>query len=215
MIWFVYTILVLDRKFFTRHWNLWINFLLFLLSSFVLVLIMSSGTARNLYIIGFGVLSGFYIFFLIQYFRNIHAVSAKVFLEFVSFIYLVTFWQVLSIVYFMLISYGFSIVSAVAAVIPVTFLLGRGIVTLEGLKKSSEALVLLVLTITISEFFIFLALLPLHYYALATLLSVWFFFIVEMVLSGQELSSRRRIFKIYTLVALAAMIVILITSRWG
>ena len=140
---------------------------------------------------------------------------AKTYLRFLSFIYLITIWQVFIILFFVLISYDVSLWQAAIVAAPLILSTGRGVLDSYDLKKSSASLVLMVITLTTVEFFIFLQLLPLHYIILASMLMLWFFFLVEMVLTGQELSSRKRVFKVYGAALIAAFILILITARWG
>ncbi len=197
-----------------RQWNFWFSNFLFLVSSFGFVLIIASPLVRNAYIAAFGILAGLMWYVAIRYFEHAEGFLAHTYLHFIGFIYLITFWQMTALLYFMLLSYETPFWAPGLIVLVYTFILGRGIILAHGLKKSSETLVLTVLTLTSFEIFYFVRLLPLHYYVLATLVASWYFFIIEMVLSGQEISSRRKMFKVYTSIFIAVVAVLLLTASW-
>lgn len=212
--WFIGTIAYIGRLRWYLYWQLFINYTLFVFSSFTMLLVLSNATLRNVYTVFAGLLIGLLCYVYYRYIRDKHIFSVKIYLEFVGFVYLITLWQLFTIVYFMLISFNASLLYAICTIIPVTYIIARGIIGMHSLKKSSERLVISVITLTTVEFFYVLQLLPLHYYVLGTLLTVWFFFVMEMVLEGQQLASRRRIFSRYTLFMAIAMLLLFVTSQW-
>ncbi len=214
LLWSLVTIVVIDRKEWYRHWNVWLNFLLFFASSFFFSLIIVSPPLRQLYVMVGGALGGFLTYMLLRYMSTPNPFIAKSYLLVISFTYLITFWQISALVYFMLVSYDAQLVPAAFLLALAAFLLGRGSIFDHGLKKSSAVLVLSVLVLTTTEFSMILSLLPVHYYTLATLLTVWFFFVVEMVILGQETSSRKGLFKRYIALTLLAMMALLLTTAW-
>jgi len=212
---YIFTVGYIGRRFFFRQWNLWINFFLFLISSYGLVLIINSITFRNAFIIFSGFLGGLLVYIVTIYSRRSDAFFSRRYLEFISFIYLVTFWQLSILIYFGLLAYDTSIWSALSVFIPVTYLLGRGIISVHILDKKASGFIQAILVITTLEFAYFIELLPIHYFVLATILTIWFFFVLELVFLSKETINRKRTFSVYTLLSLAAMILILLTSKWG
>ena len=208
-------IIAVSGKRFMAVWSTWLNFSLFIFSSTAFLLIINSATVRNAYVFFFGAVTGALIYATNRYFDHDNVFIAAHYLEFVHFIYFVTFWQAMSLVFFSLIAIQIPFWQTVYLVAILTFLLARGIVLTQRLSKSSPVLILTVLTLTTAEFFYFLALLPVTYFVAATLLTLWFFLIVQIVSLGQELTSRRHIFRVYTTVVLLAMLLLLLTAPWA
>jgi hypothetical protein len=215
LVWFLMAVIFIAGKLIYRHWNIWLNYLFFLSSSFAITLILNSGVLRNFYVIVSGLVAGIFIYIVLKYFRDHNIFFAASYLRLVSFTYLITFWQIFIVLYFAVISFDFSIWQASLVAAPIIYVLARGMFNANSLKKSSLSLVLMVIILTTTEFFIFLERLPLHYFVLSALLTMWFFYIIEVVLTGQELSSRKRVFKIYSSILLAGLAVLLVTARWG
>jgi hypothetical protein len=209
------TLIIINRRDLFRYWNLWINLLIFFASSFGILLIFTHPTARNLHVILFGVICGSVIYTVQHFARESHIMIAKRYLHFLGFVFVIALWQSVAVLYFIIISYNASIWSATLIVAFLTFFLGRGIIITHGLKRSSEMLVLLVLTLTTAELYHLIWLLPLHYYVLAALVTSWFYFIIEMVLSGQDIQSRKLIFRLYSTILIIVVILLLITASWS
>ncbi len=213
-LWSIVTIGIIDGKRWYRHWNIWLNVLLYLVSSFFFVLIMTSSELRQLYIMLGGVVAGVLVYMLLRYAKITNLFEAKNYLLVISFIHIITFWQVSALVYFMMVLFDAKLMPGAFLIAVLTYVLGRGSIFDHGLKKSSGWLVLGVLVLTTTELSLLLSLLPVHYYTLATLLTVWFFFVVEMVIAGQEVSSRKRLFRSYTTFSLIVMALLLLTATW-
>ncbi len=213
-IWYGIIVIIIGRRHLVSERLLWLSGLLFLASSYGMMMIINSVILRNLFVVISGFLVGIWFQVVLRYIRDTRAFLAKFYLQFLSFIYLITFWQFFVVTYALLILYDYSISASLVVVLLIVYLLSRGMIHIQPLRKSSETLVITVLTITTLEFYIALHLLPFHYVTLATMLTVWFFYFIEMVFAGQEVSSRKVIFRRYTVITLAALLLIFLTARW-
>jgi hypothetical protein len=213
-LWIIVTIGIIDGRGWYRHWNLWLNVSAFLISSFFFSLIMVSPALRQLYIMLGGAIGAVLTYVLLRYMNMSNVFEAKSHVLVISFTHLITFWQASALLYFMIVLFDAKLLPGAMLFALLTFLLGRGSILDHGLKKSSGSLVLGVLVLTTTECSLLLSLLPVHYYILATVLTIWFFFVVEMVIAGQEVSSRKALFKRYALLSLSAMAVLLATTAW-
>lgn len=200
------------RKRLLADWNLWVNLLIYFFSSLGYVLIIGSPSYRNAYIAVFGAISGIVLYVAMRFSRDANALITKNYIRFIGWIFILAFWQTIAGIYFLQVAYDASVWSGAVILAILTYVLGRGIIGIYGLTKSSMRLVLLVLTLTLVEFSLFLTLLPIHYYVQATLATGWFYFIIELVLSGQALASRKVIFKTYSIALLVAYILLLVTA---
>lgn len=213
-IWFLVTVAIVSGRTWYRYWNIWVNILLFLVTSFFFSLTMVSAVSRQIFVMFGGLLGGLLIYMLIRYITTAQQFVAKNYLLVMSFVHIITFWQSSALLYFIILYYDAKILPAAVALTLLTFLLGRGTIVDHGLRKSSSTLVLGVLTVTTLELFVILSLLPIHHYTLATMLATWFFFIIQLVIAGQEVSSRKHLFKRYLIFMLIVMALLLITASW-
>lgn len=210
----VVTAVAVARHRLFNDWNLWGNLFVYFFSSLGYTLIIASPAYRNAYIAAFGALSGIVMYVVLRFSQDANALITKNYVRFIGWIFIVAFWQTTAGIYFMQVAYDASVWSGSIIVVLLTYVLGRGIIGIHGLTKSSARLVLLVLTLTLVEFSLFLTLLPIHYYVQATLATSWFYFIIEMVLSGQSLVSRKKIFRSYSIALVVACILLLVTAAW-
>ncbi|MBI4090682.1 MAG: hypothetical protein HY422_01535 [Candidatus Komeilibacteria bacterium] len=208
------TAIAVARRRLLSDWNLWVNFCIFFFSSLGYTLIIASPAFRNAYIAAFGAVCGVVMYVALRFSRDANALITKNYVRFIGWIFILAFWQMLAGIYFMQVAYDASVWSGAVIIALLTFVLGRGIIGIHGLTKSSMRLVLLVLTLTQVEFSLFLTLLPIHYYVQATLATSWFYFIIELVLSGQSLTSRKAIFRAYSIALSIACILLLLTAAW-
>lgn len=212
LVWFVISAAVVSGKRIVDDWSAWLNLLIFFISSYGLLLVSSSQQAKNIYIFAFGLLSGFIIYTLLRYTEEQHRVAADRYLRFVSFIYLVSFWQVAVVIDFMVISFDASSLYAAFIIGMVCYAVFKGILASHYLRKSDPRLVTAVAVLTTVQLTFFLELLPLHYFVFATLTSLWLLFIIEMVIAGQGLGSRRALFHRYLWVFLAITFSVLVSA---
>ena len=210
----VVTAVAAARRRIFADWNLWVNLFIYFFSSLGYVLIIGSPAYRNAYIAAFGAISGVVMYVALRFSRDANALITKNYVRFIGWIFILAFWQMSAGIYFMQVAYDASVWSGAVILALLTYVLGRGIIGVHGLAKSSARLVLLVLTLTLVEFSLFLTLLPIHYYVQATLATSWFYFIIELVLSGQSLASRKVIFRSYSIALFVVCILLLVTAAW-
>jgi hypothetical protein len=175
---------------------------------------MASPASRQLFILFGGFVGGFVVHMLIRAMATAQVYISRSYLLVVSFVHVLTFWQVATISFFIILSYDAKVLPTIAVLAALTYLLGRGSILDHGLLKSSLRLVLTTLVLTIVEIALALSLLPIHHYTLATILTAWYFFIVEMVVAGQELTSRKSIFKRYSTLLFIGIALLLVTTTW-
>ncbi|OGY90172.1 MAG: hypothetical protein A3B30_04285 [Candidatus Komeilibacteria bacterium RIFCSPLOWO2_01_FULL_52_15] len=214
LICFIALAAMLSGRLFFKDAQLWAHLFLFFISSFLFLTILSSLTAKNLYILFFGLISGALLALVATYTERREQFASHQYLRLVTVSYLITFWQIVAFIYFLIISFSASYANALLLVGLLAYITIHGILSANYLKKSSPFLVTVVTILTTAEFFFFLTLLPLHHYIVATLTTIWLYFIIEMVITGQELSSRRRIFTFYIVLLCAIVALILASSRF-
>ncbi|MEK7583747.1 MAG: hypothetical protein AAB490_00745 [Patescibacteria group bacterium] len=197
-----------------RHWDLWLNYLIFTWTSFGIVLILASPVTRNLYSIVTGIVSGLLLYAAIRIVREPHQFIARNFVRVSGFVNTLSLWQAAAVIYFMVTSYNAPLSYGVVIIGLLAFILGRGVINAHGLRKSSAGLVLLTLALTTGEIALYSRLLPVHYYVRATIVASWFYLIIEMVLAGQEISSRRAIFRRYLILLTTILAALLLTAAW-
>ncbi|OGY91393.1 MAG: hypothetical protein A3B31_02320 [Candidatus Komeilibacteria bacterium RIFCSPLOWO2_01_FULL_53_11] len=197
-----------------KHWDLWLNYLIFTWTSFAIVLILASSATRNLYSIATGILSALLLYAAIRIVREPHQIVARNFERVSGFVNTLSLWQAAAVIYFMIVSYNAPLSYGIIIIGLLAFILGRGVINAHGLRKSSAGLVLVTLVLTTSEIALYSRLLPVHYYVRATIVASWFYLIIEMVLAGQEISSRRTIFRGYLILLISILVAILLTAAW-
>lgn len=201
----------ISRRDFRKSWNNWLNYLLFLLSSFMQLYIIESPPLRILYIVLLTVVWFWITYAFVSYFRD-GGFRTKQYLEINRFLYFLTFWQIANIIYFSLIFINITFWLAILVFVLTTLAIISGLINVDGLKKSSKSLVLMAGGLTSVELSAVITLLPIHFYIQSSLATLWFFFIMELTLQGQDLSSRKRLFWRYLLFFCLTAIILLLTS---
>jgi len=215
IIWYSIVVLLLSGRRWYRYADLWLNYLIFFVSSFAVALLPNSPLGRTVYGLILGLVSGLVIYGANHYFLSPNDLRHKTVREFNQFIYLLTMWQVSIIAYFDLSFVSFRLWPWVLIVAGVAALLARDILKTRGLKKSSEPLVVAVLILTIAELFFFIELLPLHFLLSGAVITVWFFFVIDLVLAGQEVTSRKSLFKRHIALLGLIILALLLISAWS
>lgn len=213
--WYLFTLTVIAGRRVFSHWNLFLNCLIFYLSVFLFIVIPSPPMVRIIYGLVFGLAGGWITYGSAKYFEHQPEYAARSYLELNQFVYIIGLWQLLAFAFFSMTFLDFILWPWVVFIGIATWLFGREIITLRSLKKSLAWQVLLVLTLTMLELFSVIVLLPIHYFNAATLTVAWFYFVIQLVLAGQELSSRRRLFYRYLWALLLIFLLILVTSAWN
>lgn len=125
---------------------------------------------------------------------------------------LLTVWQTASFAYFALSQLHTAIWLIILLLLVIVVLIMIDIIHLHQIRKSSPFMVVMAVTATVLELFLVIYLLPLHLYVQSSLLTLWFFFVTELTIEGQEVKSRRRLFISYLLfMAVAGMVLLLIS----
>lgn len=213
---FVAAFLIHGRRHIRSHTFLWLNFLLYGMGSYAFMLSIPSVGLRNAFIVISGLIAASFISYIL--FQQHSTMKAAFFLPYrqpISFFYILSLWQMVVVVYFMRTFYNlpFSIVFLIIGIM--TIVVSKGILEIKRLRKSSEFLVLFVALLAVIEVSYFMQLIPLHHVVLGTLLTLWYIVIIGVVDAGQEVSSRRRIFTQYLLLYAVALLLLLVTARWG
>jgi hypothetical protein len=214
IVWYIVTVVYVGRRHLRSDLIVWLSGLIYVIASFGMTMIINTSSLRHGFILLSGLLMGVWFEVILHYIRDTKAFLAKFYLQFLSFIYLVIFWQIFVVIFALQVLYDYPLWALSLIMVPCVAILTHGIIRIQPLRKSSEPLVVLILLVTTIEFFAILHLLPFHYITLATMITVWFFYIIEMVFAGQAVSSRKRLFRTYTSIMIAALIILLATARW-
>lgn len=201
----------ISRRDFRKFWHNWLNYLLFLFSSFMQLYIVESAPLRILYIVLLTAIWFWIVYAFVSYFKD-GGFRTKQYLEINSFLYFLTFWQIANIIYFSLIFINVPFWMAIAVFAIATEVIISGLTGVDGLKKSSKTMVMLAGGLTSVELSAVITLLPVHFYIQSALATLWFFFIMELTLQGQDLASRKRLFWKYLLFFCLTAIILLLTS---
>lgn len=193
----------------------WLNFLFYCMGSYLFVMTISVESLRIVYSLVSGCIAASMMTFIHISHGETRTAVVSPFREPLFLVYALSFWQLLSVLYFLRIFYAIPVYSLLLMTGIATMVLCKGIFEVKKLRKSSEFFVISTILIASVELAYSIHLLPLHYMTLASLLSLWIAVILHVVDAGQHMTSRRVIFRRYIVVYAVMALLILLTARWG
>ncbi len=171
---------LLSRRYFLQAKTLWLNLILVYLSQLLFLLLISSNTAR--YGLSFLIVVLWALIWLIlkRYFGNQIDWGNKEYLASLKFFYYLGFWFLASSLYSLLIFINLPLLwAAVALLIPSFFWAKEIIKTSAGHKYYVWLVVFLIFQVAA-----ILYLLPVSFYVAGTILTLWFYFLVDNSIGG-------------------------------
>ncbi len=200
------------RKQFVAHWRTHLSAMVLYLSSVAQFYLFEDTGLRWLYAITLTVIWLWLVISMQTYVGRVREYSSRQLLQINQATSLLTVWQSASFAYFAVgqlhLSLWFMAALLMAAIWAVTI----DIVHLHQIRKSQPSMILLACVATCLQLFFAIYLLPLHLYIQSSLLTLWYFFIIELTIEGQEVQSRRKLFISYLLFIAAAGIVLIAIS---
>ena len=177
----VVTIRLLSKKYFLAFFRLWINLSIVYVTQILFLIIINVAAWRYLLTV-FWVLLWFLVFWLIaKYFKNLKDINDLDYLSFTRFLYYLSFWQLACTFYYLIIFINFSPWFSFALLLLVAWFFAKEIFLLN--EKIIKGFLWL-LIFTLAQLFIALYLMPISFYVAGTIMSTWFFFMMEMSIFG-------------------------------
>jgi len=190
---------LISRRQFFANWPLWLMLSLFLFSIFGQFAIIENLAWRIFYLLVASAAWVWLVYSLHAFFLDQRSFLAKQYMEFNNIFVCFGLWQVINFLYFALLFLNIWYFVAILLAAMMIVLCSWYIFNFTQLRKSKLSLVLIGLTLTTIELFIVIQLLPLHYYVQSALVTSWFYFIIQLTLQGQDVTSRRQLFWRYLL----------------
>lgn len=171
---------VIAKRFFWQHKLIWINFILVYLSQIFFLILSTSDNFRYYFSFLISVVWGVVWFLLEKYFDNIKLVNHKEYLSFNRFFYYSGMWFLSTSVY-----------SIIIVIKDISFKYGLFAIILAGLlwswdifrnQENARTYYIWLTTFLFAQIVIAVYLLPVDFYVAGTIVSLWFFFIIDKII---------------------------------
>lgn len=173
---------IISKSYFWKHKLMWLNFILAYLSQMAFFIMSSSVGFRYYFAFILAILWGFIWFLLEKYFENIKLIYNKDYLAFNRFFYYISLWFLSTSIYaeiILLKTRFFSLKYTLSFLVLAAFLWAWDI-----LRNDSNTRVYYVwlTAFLFAQIVIAVYLLPLDFYVAGTIVTLWFFFIIDKIM---------------------------------
>ncbi|MBT4349903.1 hypothetical protein HOD19_03985 [bacterium] len=194
---------ILAKHNFIRFFRLWINLSLVYLAQVLFMIVLTSNNLRY----GLAILWLFIwvlVFWLLsRYFVKLKDINDLDYLSFNRFLYYLSFWLLAVSLFHLIIFINFSVVYSIIFLLIAIYWWGKEILMFSSVQLPKFSIWLLLLTSL--ELLLVLYLAPLSFYVAGTIITVWVFFLLELLLLGS------RHFIRYLLLFLVVIAILLVT----
>ncbi len=194
----------LARRHFWQYLRLWINLSLVYLAQGAFLILLLSNSAKY-WLLVLWVVIWLAVFWLLKnYFQKLKNITDTDYLSFNRFLYYLAFWLLTTSIFYWIIFIQFSLWYGLGLVLVAGYLWTRELLLLAE-EEVSPYFIWLLLLLT-AQVFLAAYLLPLSFLLGGTIVSLWYYFIVDFVIN------RERKFKKYLFFFLGGLVIILISS---